>query len=81
MKDTLINFTIDDRFRNPFHWGEWRYEPSPKQLTALEEDIREYNRKVFGFIFYKTWNPFEDGNLIIIFLFFWKWKKKWIIRK
>jgi hypothetical protein len=80
MKDTLINLTIDDRFRNPFHWGKFRYEPDYKVLTRIESDLKESKRKTYGVIFYKTWNPFEDNNLVIIFIFFHYWKKKWIFK-
>jgi hypothetical protein len=80
MKDKLINLTIDDQFRNPFHWGKFKYEPDYKVLTRLETDWKEYNRKKYGVIYYKTWNPFEDNNLVILFIFFHHWKKKWIFK-
>ena len=80
MKDKIINLTIDDQFRNPFHWGIFKYEPDYKVLTRLEADWKEYRRKRYGIVYLKTWNPFEDNNLVIVHLFIHRWKKVWIFK-
>ena len=79
MKDKITNLTIDNRFRNPFHWGKFRYEPDYKVLTRADKDFKD-TKRVYGVIYYKTWNPFEDNNLVIFFLFFHHWKKNIIFK-
>ena len=66
-QDKLINFSIDNYFRNPFRWG------------FIDVD-NIGTRKRYGGIYYKTWNPFEDNDLVFIFIFFHYWKKKWIFK-
>jgi hypothetical protein len=69
MKDILINLTIDNWFRNPFHWGILKF--------------RGQSKKTLGIIYYKTLDVFspDKAYLTIFFFYFWKWKKKFIFKK
>lgn len=58
--DYILNLTIDNCFRNPFHWG-----------TLKVTDTWKPRR--FGVVFYYTDDPFSDKKILIIIFQFNTW--------